>query len=299
MGIGGADKPWDTTRAMPRRSFAFLGLMAAAVVCLAPARAADAPRRIVSLDLCTDQLLVELVPRERIAAVTHLAADPTVSAIPERARGIFITHGGAEDVLRLDPDLVLAGPFGVRGTVDLLQRLGRRVVIVQQPQDLSGVRAAVATVADAVGETAKGAALIADFDRRLAALSRREESARPTAVIYQIGGSVSGPGSLADAALAAAGFRNAATGYRPMRGGQVPLEALLADPPDLLVLSSAPGEYRTALADNLRHPAIAILRRQHASIELPWRHWLCGTPHIMDAMEKLAAARTGMQVRAR
>ena len=63
------------------------------------------------------------------------------------------------------------------------------------------------TVAEAVGETAKGAALIADFDRRLAALaSGASKVADPTAVIYQIGGSVSGPGSLADAALAAAGF---------------------------------------------------------------------------------------------
>jgi iron complex transport system substrate-binding protein len=222
-----------------------------------------------------------------------------LSAIPERARGIPITHGGAEDVLRLDPDLVLAGPYGVRGTVDLLQRLGRRVVIVPQPQDLSGVRAAVEAVAEAVGETAKGAALIADFDRRLAALASRNPGADPAAVIYQIGGSVSGPGSLADAALAAAGFRNAATRYRLTRGGQVPLEVLLADPPDLLVLSSTPGEYRTVLADNLRHPAIAILRRQHASIELPWRHWLCGTPHIIEAVERLAAARAGIEVRAR
>jgi iron complex transport system substrate-binding protein len=187
----------------------------------------------------------------------------------------------------------------VRGTVDLLQRLGRRVVIVPQPQDLSGVRGAVEAVAKAVGETAKGAAMIADFDRRLAAVGRRDAGPQPAAVIYQIGGSVSGPGSLADAALAVAGFRNAATRYRLTRGGQVPLEMLLADPPDLLVLSSAPGEYRTALADNLRHPAIAILRREHASIELPWRHWLCGTPHIIDAVERLAAARSRIEVRAR
>ena len=280
------------------RCLAILGLMAAAL-CPIAGRAADAPRRIVSLDLCTDQLMIELAPRERIAAVTHLAADASVSAIPERARGIPITHGGAEDVLRLDPDLVLAGPFGVRGTVDLLQRLGRRVVIVPQPQDLSGVRAAVEAVAEAVGETAKGAALVADFDRRLAALAPRKQGADPAAVIYQIGGSASGPGSLADAALAAAGFRNAATRYRLTRGGQVPLEILVADPPDLLVLSSTPGEYRTVLADNLRHPAIAILRREHASIELPWRHWLCGTPHIIEAVERLAAARAGIEVRAR
>ena len=276
---------------MLRRSLAILGLLAAAACCLATAQAAEAPRRIVSLDLCTDQLLVELVPRERIAAVTHMAADPNVSAIPEQARGIPITHGGAEDVLRLDPDLILAGPFGVRGTVDLLQRLGRRVVIVQQPQELAGVREAGADGGAGGGRAGQGRG--ADRGFRPAAGGSRPARGRagPAAVIYQIGGSVSGPGSLADAALAAAGFRNAATGYRLTRGGQVPLELLLADPPDLLVLSSAPGQYRTVLADNLRHPAIAILRREHASIEVPWRYWLCGTPHIVEAVEKLAEAR--------
>ena len=38
-------------------------------------------------------------------------------------------------------------------------------------------------------------------------------------------------------------------------------------------------EYRTAVADNLRHPVIRALRQRGASLELPWRHWLCGTPH--------------------
>src|SRR6476646_575345 len=127
------------------------------------ARAEPAPRRIVSLDLCTDQLRVELVDRTRIAAVTHLATDASVSAIPDKARGIPITHGAAEDVLRYDPDLVLAGPFGVSATVDLLRRLGRNVVVVQQPQDLDGVRLSVRAVAAAIGEGAKGEALVADF----------------------------------------------------------------------------------------------------------------------------------------
>lgn len=282
---------------MLRRLLAILGLVAAA---LAPTGvAADKPRRIVSLDLCADQLLIELVERERIAAVTFMAAQSSMSAIPSKARGIPFTHGGAEAVLSLDPDLILAGPFGVRATVDLLQRLGRRVVVVPMAQDLAGVRAAVEVVADAVEEPARGTALIADFDRRLALLAARQQMPQPTAVIYQIGGLVLGSGTLADAALAVAGFRNAAAGYRLTRGGQVPLELLLAEPPDLLVLSSTPGEYRTVLADNLRHPALAALRRQRASIEVPWRYWLCGTPHILDAVEQLAAARNGIEVRAR
>ncbi len=283
-----------------------LAAAAALATCLAltpppaHAQAPAKPTRIVSLDLCTDQLLIELVGRERIAAVTFLAADPAVSAIPAEARGIPITHGAAEDVLRYDPDLILAGPFGVSPTVDLLRRLKRNIVVVPQPSDLAGVRTSVRTVAAAVGEELRGEAMVSAFDRRLAALAPTAlETAWPTAVVYQIGGSISGPGSFVEAALAAAGFRNAAADYRLTRGGQVPLEWLVARPPDLIVLASAVDEYRTAVADNLRHPALRLLRRRHASLELPWQMWLCGTPHIADAVERLAAARAVIEARPR
>jgi iron complex transport system substrate-binding protein len=275
--------------------------MGAAIAVLGQACAFDGepappPTRVVSLDLCTDQLLIELARRDRIAAVTHLAADPAVSAIPEKARGIPTTHGNAEDVLRYDPDLVLAGPFGVASTVDLLRRLGRHVVVVPLPQDLDGVHASVRAVAGAVGAAAKGETLIGELDRRLSALAPPAGPA-PTALIYQVGGSVSGPGSLADAVLAAAGFRNMSAAYRLSRGGQVPLESLIAKPPDLLVLASHEDEYPTALADNLRHPIIRRLRERGASVELPWRFWLCGTPHIADAIERLARVRVGIKAR--
>jgi iron complex transport system substrate-binding protein len=269
-----------------------VGAVVAPLVSSAHAQIPAKPSRIVSLDLCTDQLLIELVDRKRIAAVTHLAADTAVSAIPSKAQGIPITRGAAEDVLRHDPDLILAGPFGVSATVDLLRRLQRNVVVVPQPPDLDGVRAAVRAVAGAVGEAAKGEAMIAAFDRRLAALPPQAKAQAPSAIIYQVGGSVSGPGSLAEAALAAAGFRNKATEYRLTRNGQVPLELLVAAPPDLLVLSSAVDEYRTAIADNLRHPVLRRLRQSHAALELPWQLWLCGTPNVANAIELLAQART-------
>lgn len=258
------------------------------------------PARIVSLDLCTDQLLIDLVERRRIAAVTHLAADPSVSAMPAKARGLPVTHGQAEDVLRHDPDLILAGPFGVSATVGLLRRLKRNVVVVPLASDLDGVRASLRTVAAAVGEVAKGEAVIAEFDRKLSRLGPfppTNAAGMPTALIYQVGGSVSGAGSLADAALAAAGFRNMAEEYRLTRAGQVPLELLVATPPDLLVLATAADTYPTTAADNLRHPALQYLRRHHASLELPWQLWLCGTPVVADAVARLAEARAQLRAR--
>jgi iron complex transport system substrate-binding protein len=254
-------------------------------------------RRIVSLDLCTDQLLIELAERSAIAAVTHLAADPAVSAIPQKARGLASTRGGAEEVLGYDPDLILAGPFGVSPTVALLRRLGRNVVVVPLAQDLDGVRRAVRVVAEAIGEEARGRAMIAKFDARLAGISHSLR-APPTAVVYQIGGAVSGPGSLADAALTAAGFFNLASDYRTMKGGQVPLESLLAMPPELLVLASNGRDYATPLADNLRHPALLALAGLRPTLALSWRYWLCGTPHIAEAIERLARMRERIEAAA-
>jgi len=265
--------------------------------------AADAgakPARIVSLDLCTDQLLIELVERERIAAVTHLAADPEVSAIWEKGKGLPVTRGAAEDVLRHKPDLILAGPFGVAPTVALLRRLDMNVVMVPLASDLDGVRTAVRIAAAAVGEDARGEAMIDAFDRRLAEIAAAlPRTPAPSAVVYQVGGTVSVAGNLADTVLSAAGFHNKAAEYRLTRGGQVPLELLAASPPDLLVLAGAADEYRTVAADNLRHPALGLLRRQRASIEVPWRLWQCGTPHIADAIARLAEARGAVEVQPR
>jgi iron complex transport system substrate-binding protein len=278
------------------------GLLALAMALAAATTHAQAqarPARIVSLDLCADQLLISLVERERIAAVTHLADDADVSAIWEKARGIPFTRGGAEDVLRHKPDLVLAGPFGVAATVALLRRLQANVVVVPLASDLDGVRSAVRIVAAAVGEAARGEAMIDAFDRRLSGTAAGPRAAAPSAAVYQVGGAVSVAGNLADAVLSAAGFRNKAAEYRLTRGGQVPLEVLVASPPDLIVLTSGADEYRTVVADNLRHPALGLLRGQRASIEVPWRLWQCGTPHIADAIAQLAEARASIEARRR
>src|SRR5262245_43851908 len=282
-----------------------LGLIAAGAlavfhaVAVGPAQAAPKPTRIVSLDVCADQLLIELVEQERIAAVTFLAANPEVSAIWEKAKGIPITRGAAEDVLRHQPDLVLAGPFGVAQTVSLLRRLKANVVVVPLASDLDSVRTVVRIAAAAVGEEARGEAMIDAFDRRLAGIAAAPQAPAPSAVVYQVGGAVYVAGNLADAVLAAAGLRNKAAEYQLTRGGQVPLELLAVSPPDLLVLTSAADEYRTVVSDNLRHPVLGLLRRQRPSIEVPWRFWQCGTPHIADAIVRLAEARAAIEARRR
>lgn len=279
-------------RSWPR---AIAGVMV--VLALSAPAAADPPRRIVSLNLCADQILLDLVPRERIAALTHLAADASVSARADAAAGIPVTRGEAEDVLLLKPDLVLAGHFSTPATVALLERLGHRVVKLDFANDLSGISSTVRAMAAAVGEAPRGEEVVADMTRRLAAAQPRGGGARPTALVYQINGIASDVGSLADGVLEAAGLVNAARQLRLGSGGSLPLESLVVAPPDLLVLTGPADEYRTVVAETLRHPAFQAVVRATETIVLPWRLWLCGTPSVAEAVERLASARQKLEAR--
>jgi iron complex transport system substrate-binding protein len=248
------------------------------------------PSRIVSLNLCTDQLLVELVPRERIAALTMLAVDRDVSAIADRAKGQRLINGAAEEVISLDPDLVLASPIAVAHTVDLLRRLGKRIELVPFATSFDEIRATVRQVAMAVEEVERGEAIVARFDAALAA-ARSRAVKHPEALVYQVNGLVSGTGSLADAALKAAGLANQAERRTMQPGAKIALESVVVMPPDLVVLAQGMNTYRTVVSDNLRHPALARVMARTAGMELPMPLWLCGTPQVAEAVGLLAAAR--------
>jgi iron complex transport system substrate-binding protein len=249
------------------------------------------PRRIVSLNMCTDQLLLDLVPEERIVGVSYLGADKSLSAEARRLAKFKPLQGTAEEVLALQPDLVIAGEYTTSATVDLLRRLGQNVLIVPMAIDFDGMRKSVRQIAEAVGEVERGERVLADFDERLSA-ARSTVPSRPTAIAYQVGSLVSGPESLLDAALTAAGYRNLAREISLGAGSRLPLEQLVATPPDLIVLANAADDFRTVLADNLRHPALRALMGKRRSVHLPMPYWMCATPRIADAVEILASMKS-------
>ena len=161
----------------------------------------NAPARIVSLNVCTDQILVDLVAPSRIRALSWLATDPTLSAIADRAKAFPGVRDQAEEVLALDPDLVIAQEYSATATVSMLERLGRKVLMVPLATDFDGIRKSVRTIAAAVGETARGEAIVARFDARLAAVRPAATGRRLTALAWEVNSLTSGPRTLLDAAM--------------------------------------------------------------------------------------------------
>ena len=74
--------------------------------CALIAAHAETPQRIVSLNICTDELLLRLVEPSRVASVTWLSRDPSLSNIAALAAAVPVNHGSAEEVIPSAPDLV-------------------------------------------------------------------------------------------------------------------------------------------------------------------------------------------------
>lgn len=278
----------------PGRTLArtLLGLAGLCAFALAAAQAGEAkPKRIVSLNLCTDQLLLALAEPQNIAALSFLATDPDLSYYADAAKAFPQVRGAADEVVVLEPDLVLAQEHSARVAVSLLRELGYPVLDLPVAASLDDVRAQIRTLSRVLGEEARGRALIAQMNADLGALAAGAPSARPSALVYGANGYAPARPSLPDDLLAAAGFRNLARGLVRLGGGQLPLETLLAADPDLLVIEQA-REGSASLADALLdHPALAARFADSRILRVPAKLWVCGGPFSVEAARLLVLAR--------
>lgn len=256
---------------------------------LLPERVEAAPQRVVSLNLCTDQLAMLLAAPGQLRSVSWLAADPRSSVMADAARGYPLNRGGAEEIFALRPDLVLASTWTRRETVSLLRRLGVEVVELAPAQRLDDIAPAIREMAALLGREAEGEGIARAFTERLSAL-RSAQTGR-TAAIWEAGGYTSGAATLSHEVLSAAGLRNLAADEGLAGGGYLPLERLVAAQPDL-ILSSAPWPGASRAEDLLRHPALVALMADTAGLMLREADWVCGLPQILEAIEDVKDAGT-------
>ena len=253
------------------------------------AESAGKPQRIVSLNLCTDQLLMQIVDHGRIRAITALSQDAQISGMAQEAQKLPATMGVAEEVIAMRPDLVLAGTFSTRATVAILRRLGYEVVDFAPETDFASIKANIRKMARAVGEPARGEAIVRSMEAELARIPA-PPAERPVYANYNANGYTSGNGDLITAVANAAGFDM--LGQRLDLAGPEPiaLEQMLVTRPDLIDLGED-GNAPTLATEIFRHPALQRLIRERATVDVPAKYTICGSPRTMEAVHIMVEAR--------
>lgn len=257
---------------------------------------AGKPQRIVSLNLCTEQLLMMLVEPSRIAAVSYLARRPESSVLFAEAAKVPITYANAEEVFLREPDLVLAGTFTARATVSILTRLGTRVEQFEPAYSFADIRKNLRRMGDLVGERDKAEALITEFDTELRRFQENQSGRRPLAAFYYSNSFTSGDDTLADEILETAGMRNLGAELGLTQTKKLPLEILVMANPELVIKGRTFGP--PALAQEIFvHPALAYLQARSEEAEVADKYTICGTPFTLRAVARLAEARKRLQRR--
>lgn len=254
------------------------------------AQTQNTPRRVVSANLCTDQLLLALADPDQIVSLSPFARDPSMSYLFQKAAQFPQNRGTAEDLVKLEADLVLVGSFDARYTRELLQRRGLSFLAVppwgSHQQGLEQIR----LVAKALGHIDRGEALIGRIEAALQRLrmGAAGRTSRPTALIVSRRGFVYHAGPTAEI-IKAAGLIDLAASIGLPASGYVTMEQLINLKPDFLIVSEKEIAAKDQGQAFLAHPALVDLWPPARRLVAPGHLTICGGPSNVELIETMGA----------
>jgi iron complex transport system substrate-binding protein len=259
---------------------------------LAPGAVAaePAPQRVVSINLCTDQLAMLMTGPDQLRSVSFLATEKGTSMMVDEAAHYRINHGQAEEIFLMRPDLVLAGTYTAKATVGLLKELGFRVEQFKPASSFDDVRKSLVRMGGLLGREQRAAELVAELDKGLADLAAQKVPAR-NAAFYYANSYTSGSGTLADAIVKAAGLTNMGEtlGFKGMT--RMPLELLIFANPDIIIEGDSQYSAPVLAKENFVHPAFTALSGR--VVPIPDKYTICGAPFTLEASRMLQRAALG------
>jgi len=269
---------------LSRSAVAALAMLA--VLSPGPATAAGLPR-IASMNVCTDQLLITLADPEQILGLSRYARERFESFAASDAGRYRVLSGGAEDILVLRPDIVVASLFDKRSTRELLKEKGLHLVEFSVPRNLDEVKVQIREMGDVVGHPDRASAEVARLDDAVARARQAVAVKHYRVLPLSRRGWVTGSDSLLSSLLAEIGLFNAAADLGIGFGGFASLEAIVNLKPDLIVVSEAGDRAEDDGRAFLLHPALERFYPPSKRIVIPDRLTVCGGVMLADALDVL------------
>lgn len=263
-----------------------LGAFAALILITGAGVAQARPLRVMALDQCADQYVLALA-RDAELALSPRADDPD-AWLRREAAGHRRLRPTLEAAVGFRPDVVVRYWGGEPRLLTALEQRGVKVITISDAVDLEGVRQNIRTAARDLGQVERGRRLEQRMDAKLARAAPVSQTTKaPGAVYLTSGGFTSGPGTLMDAMMRAAGFRNLTTapGF-----GAVSVEQIALNPPARFILGFF-DQLRADLRGPGRHPVVRRAAEGRTAARLPAASLTCPAWFAADAVEMMAEGR--------
>jgi iron complex transport system substrate-binding protein len=257
----------------------------------APVAAPSAlPARVASLNLTADEVLIEILPPERLVAVTAFADERGTSNIVGRVPPSVARFPKAdlERLVALHPDLVIVSEYTDPDFLNLLERSGLRWHRMEGLRSLDGYRQAVLDLGSAVGARGRAEALVTRYDQVLAELAKRLQGVARPRVMYWASGMTAGGDTAIGALIESAGARNVGREAGVTGIGPIGAERAFVADPDVVLLGQWPGAREALLQDPLLSKLRAV--REDKIVQMPTELLVTLSQHAAEASWYLAWA---------
>ena len=200
------------------------------------------PQRIVTLALSSDEMALAMLPAQRLAALHYLADDPGISTEAAKAQAVTarLRDYNVEQLLSLQPDLVLAPDWNRQELIQTLRDAGLPVVVTKGPSSVAEVKEALQQIALAAGEPQAGQKLIEQMELEMADIAAKvqniPQAQKKTVVLISHMASYGGKGSLFDNMCRDAGVINGAAAVGLGKNDALTKEAIVAANPDVILV---------------------------------------------------------------
>lgn len=235
---------------------------------------------VVSLNLCSDEIVLLVAEPAQIRSVSYLSHLREESALWRRARRFDANDGSMLSAAAKRPTLIVTVGTGGRDRERLARAIGAKLLVLPYPASLADIASSVRSVGAATGNVARATRIVAAMRAGQAGSPR---AARDAMWVDGAGRTLSATG------LGAAWLRLAGLRQRSVAGDRIGLEAMLTRPPAVLVRSRYRAGQMSSATSWLRHPAARRVRVDRA-IETDGRRWTCAGPTLLPEILRLRRA---------
>lgn len=260
------------------------------------------PKRIVSLNLGTDEILIDLVEPDRIVALSYLAEDEGISSIVDKARKVskkLTDKGNVEAIIALNPDIVFMSDSVSADVGSTLREMGISVYISKTPATIEETKARVLDLAKVVDEPEKGQALAYDMENALAEVNEKlasiTEDKQRTIIAFSFSGAFGRKTALFNDMCVQAKVINGAGEAGLEKGEILSKEQIVKINPDIFLLPTwntkkqSADSYREEIRSDPAYKNVKAIKNNRL-IYVSDRYRYCVSQYVTNSVQQIAKA---------
>ncbi len=237
----------------------------------------QAAQKIISLNLCTDILLIQLAAKSQQLSLTHLVKDMSSHlSIPKTAQ---FNRGLVEEVILFQPDISIVHTFTNHTTVQRLQKLKIPMLKLKAAQKIEDIYYNLNQVGQAIGRETEARQVIQNMQTQLQTMPQLQQQ---SVLIFYPNGFTVGQQTLVHQIVARLNLHNVVQDIQFW--GKISLEQILYYHPKFIILSTENTDKPALATRLLRHKILQNINQ----IEVNNHFWQCGSPLILQAMQHIS-----------